>query len=281
MIHDITKHHELIASLVRRELKSRYKGSVLGVLWSILTPLFMAGIYAFFMQFLLRVKAVSPEGIIVGVFAWTWTVYALNTGMLSVSGNSNLVKKVKFPRHLLPCAVTLSGMVDYLIAFLIQVALILILIIRHGGFETISPWQYGLGFLLIPIVVLYHAFFNYGIAMITSAANVYFRDTQHFVGVATTAWFFTSPIMFSMVFIQDRLSEAGPRFAPLFHLFELNPLAVIIGAYRSILLPRHHFAGPNFSWNQWDTIGLILPIVFTCIAYVIFQRAQRNFADYL
>ena len=106
----IVRRRELVQNLVLRELKARYKGSALGFLWSILTPLFMAAIYVFFLR-LLAGRGVPLEEIIIGVFAWQFTSMCVSGGLTAVTGNASLVKKVRFPRVVLPLAVTLANLV--------------------------------------------------------------------------------------------------------------------------------------------------------------------------
>ena len=130
MLSDIRTHRELIANLVSRDLKSRYKGSMLGFLWSILTPLFMALIYVVFLRLLAR--GVPMEAILVGVFAWQYTANSVNGGMTSVTGNDNLVKKVAFPRWLLPLSSTLANLVNFLLTLVVQFVLLFVLLWMAG-----------------------------------------------------------------------------------------------------------------------------------------------------
>ena len=258
------QHQELIRALVDRELKGRYKGSVLGVLWSILTPLFMAIIYVFFFRMLIG-RGVPTEGIIIGVFAWQFTIYSMNTGMMCITGNSNLIKKVKFPRILLPTAVAISGLVDYLISLVVQLVILGVLLSMKGSF---FPGD----FFWLPVVLLLHLLFNLSLALMLSAANVYFRDTQHFVGVFTSAWFFISPIMYDLDFVRSR--SVGMEWIA--DWFMLNPLAVIITLLRSVMLPD-----VSFDWSVFSCIGLGIIVVFFVAALAVFRKSQKNFADFV
>ncbi|MFT5124865.1 MAG: ABC-type polysaccharide/polyol phosphate export permease [Kiritimatiellia bacterium] len=257
---------ELIATLVKRELRTRYKGSSLGVLWSIITPLFMAIIYAFFFRLIAGVRA-PTHSIIIGVFAWQFTASSVNAGMMCITGNSNLIKKVSFARWVLPASVTLAGMIDYLISLLIQVALVVFLLMKSEPAQMIS-WMV----IFVPVVLIYHAVFNYGVALLLSSLNVYFRDTQHFVNVALSACFFLSPAMYDMAFVRASVG----RHTWILDVYMLNPLTIAITWYRKLMIPD-----VAFEWTPWALAGLIWPFFFAAGAYVLFQRMQKNFADYV
>ncbi|WFB37366.1 ABC transporter permease [Kiritimatiellota bacterium B12222] len=256
---------ELIRALTSREMKARYKGSSLGVLWSLLTPLFMAAIYAFFFR-LISGRAANTSSIIVGVFAWQFTANAVQQGLGCISNNGNLVKKVSFPRVILPITVTLAAGVDYLISLIVQVGVVGFLLFQDGGFFT---WH----MIVLPVLFLYHAWFNLGLAMLLGSMNVYYRDTQHFVGVALSALFFMSPAMYDLSFVTRLAADMNPW---LMKIYMLNPLAGIFTAYRWAFLP-----GEVFPSDPWMIAGMIWPLPFTLLSALIFKRAQRNFADFV
>lgn len=263
MIREIIEHRELIGNLVARELKSRYKGSVLGFLWSLLTPLFYAVIYFVFLRMLTR--SVSTREIIIGVFAWQFTVICIQGGMNAVTANANLVKKVFFPRFLLPLSVTLANLVNFLLTLCMQFVLLFAIWIIQG--EALSRYAPA-----ILAVIVYHTVFNTGLALMLSALNVYFRDTQHLVGVLTVAWFFMSPAMYNLELVRQ-FTETRPW---VMNLYMLNPMAPVITAYRALILPD-----AAFPWTPWAVAGLLWPLLFTVLAYRGFQAAQKNFADML
>lgn len=256
---------ELIRALVGREMKARYKGSSLGVLWSLLTPLFMAGIYAFFFR-LISGRAANTSSIIVGVFAWQFTANAVQQGLGSITNNGNLVKKVAFPRVLLPMATTVAAGMDYLISLLVQVGIVGVFLWRGGEF-------FGSTLAILPLVFLWHAWLNFGFALLLGSINVYFRDTQHFVGVGLSALFFLSPGMYDLTMVNRLAGEFRPW---VLDVYLLNPLAGLFTAYRWAFLPGTPW--PDHP-NIW--IGLAWPIVFTPLAALLFRRLQRNFADHV
>ena len=132
IITDFTHHGDLIWNLVARDLKIRYRGSVLGFLWTILNPMFMAVIYIFFLRMLVG-RGIASEDIIIGVFAWQFTVQCVNAGLNCVTGNASLVKKVYFPRIILPFSVSVSGLINFLLTLIVQGVLVAILLMMKGA----------------------------------------------------------------------------------------------------------------------------------------------------
>ncbi|MCB1068847.1 MAG: ABC transporter permease [Kiritimatiellae bacterium] len=264
LLHDLASRRELIYNLTVRELKIRYRGSVLGFLWTLLIPLFMAGIYIVFLR-LLAGRGVPMAEVIIGVFAWQFTVQSVNSGLHSVTGNANLVKKVYLPRIILPLSATLANLVNYLLSLLVQIPLILLLQTLDGGSMR------GL-ILLLPAVVAVQFIFNLGLALLMASTNVYYRDMEHLVGVGLSAWFFLSPIMYNLSFL-ERVAVNMPW---VHDLYMLNPLAVIVTAYRSLSLSGVFFP---FSWSVGVSILIILGVFFGSL--FLFQRMQRSFADLL
>lgn len=254
---------ELLMNLVLRDLRSRYRGSILGLLWTVLTPLFMAFIYIFFLR-LLRVR-IAHEQLIIGVFAWQFTVQAIQSGMSCITGNSNLVKKIYFPRMIIPLSVTIAALINYLLMLLVQFAIVAILL--HRGGETLSLWSLGL-----PILIAYHFLFSFAMALLVSAANVYFRDTQHLIGLFLSAWFFVSPIMYPLSMIENLAGDA----TWITSLYMLNPLSVIVTAYRAMQI-----SSVSFPWSPWAIAGVLWPFLLAAVAFVVFQRSQRYFSDWL
>lgn len=263
LVGELLERREMLKHLVLRELKSRYKGSALGFLWSILTPLFMAVIYVFFLRLLSR--SVPVESIVIGVFAWQFTTQSVQSGMVAVTGNGNLVKKVFFPRTVLPISTTCAALVNYLLSLLVQFPLVWGLLLWRG--QPISMLV-----ILVPFVIALQFLLNMTLALLLSASNVYFRDTQHLVGVLISAWFFVSPVMYDLDMVRS-LAGANSLIP---NLYMLNPVAGLITLYRALILPSAHW-----DWNPWAMAGMLWPILLLPVATAVYKKAQRNFADML
>jgi len=260
---DILAHRELLANLVARNLKSRYKDSVFGFLWSILTPLFMAGIYLVFLRILAR--GIPMTEILIGVFAWQFTVQCIFNGLTCITDNGNLIKKVYFPRIILPLATTISNMVNFLLTLVVQFALVAIMLGVRG--QHLSAFS-----LAVPAVILVHFIFCFGIVLFLSCSNVYFRDLEHLVNVLATAFFFITPVMYSYGMVEQ--IAATHNLPVLAELYMVNPMAVIISAYRALILP-----GVAFPLGAGAFAGMGLMLLFILFAFRLFKKLQHNFSD--
>lgn len=267
IIRTLSAHRDLIWNLVARDLKIRYRGSVLGFLWTILTPLFMALIYVFFLRLLARGMPIRNEEIIIGVFAWQFTMQCVNAGIHCITGNTVLVKKVYFPRIILPITVGIANLVNFLLTVVVQWGLLAVMLHYQGS--HLSAWS-----PLVLLVSIYHLFFNLALAMILGATNVYFRDTQHIVNLLVNAWFFMSPVMYPPSLVEQFAHSHGVPWVN--DLYLMNPMAGIITAYRALQMPD-----VAFPWSAAMIAGLAWPILFFALAYIMFQRMQRDFSDVL
>ena len=264
MFRTIQERRELLWNLAARELKQRYRGSVLGFLWTVLTPLFMAVIYLFFLR-LLAGRGVPMGEIIIGVFAWQFTVQCANAGTTCVLGSANLVKKVAFPLEILPLSQVLANAIGHLLSLLVQFPVLAFLLWRADS-HFASAWP------VFFLWVLWQTLFNLGITAFVGAINVFFRDTQHIVGLVLSAWFFMSPVMYNMEFAA-RLAAKWPWAA---NLLYANPLTVIINGYRAALLPGAQAGFPPAAW-----IGFLLVPAMLVLGAAVYRHFQKSFADML
>jgi ABC-type polysaccharide/polyol phosphate export permease len=264
LFNSLRARRELLGNLVARELKLRYRGSLLGFLWSVLIPLFMALIYVFFLR-LLGGRGVPLADIIIGVFAWQFTVQCVNSGLGAITGSTNLVKKVAFPRVILPLSATVANLVTYLLSLLVQFALVAVLFIKAGHF--FSPLT-----LALPVVIAFHFVFNLALALLLSGINVYVRDAQHLVGLGLSAWFFVSPVMYNLSFV-EKFADKHPWAMD---LYMLNPMAVIITAYRAAITP-----GVAMPWLPAVLVTMVITVLLLVLSYRVFDRLQKDFADML
>ena len=249
---DIYSRRELLLNLVVRNLKIRYKGSILGFFWSLLDPLFMMLVYLFFIK-LMRFSIELPV-LLVGIIAWQFFIMCANDSVHSITGNTNLVKKVYFPRVILP----LSMVVANLINFMLSIAVLMVLLL---SFKVIP----GVALLWFPAIVVLQFMLCMGISLIVSCSNVYFRDTEHLIGVMLMTWFFMTPIIYS-------ISKVPEKYI---NFYFLNPMASLITVYRYSFLGK---ALPE-QGNIW--LGFVVAIVFFLVGCIIFSKKQKYFGDEL
>ena len=251
---DIWAYRELLYFLTWRDVKVRYKQTVLGVAWAILQPLFMMVIFTIFFG---RLAAVDSAGIpyplfaLAGLVPWTFFSNSVTASSNSLVGSSNLITKVYFPRLIVPAAALMAGLVDFILAFM----LLIVLMIYYQVVPTIQV-------LFLPVVVLLTALFGLGVGTWMSALNVKYRDVRFALPFLIQLWLFVSSVIMPS-------SALPPKWR---WLLKLNPMSGIIEAYRATLF------GLPF---DWPTIGIASLLTILTIIYAIysFSRVERNFAD--
>jgi ABC-type polysaccharide/polyol phosphate export permease len=228
---EIASRRELFVNLTLRELRSKYKRSVLGWTWSLLNPLSSLLIYGFVFALVFGVDAPTgdPSGIknfamflMCGLLPYNFLANGLNGGMTALIGNGNLVKKVYFPREILVASITAS----WVVSFLIELAVLAVALVFFGN--VVVLW--------VPVVLALVAIeivFVLGLALMLSTAAVYFRDLQHLLGIILQVWFYSAPIVYPMSLVEapDVLGETGWKIT----LYNLNPLVRFVEAFRDVM----------------------------------------------
>jgi ABC-type polysaccharide/polyol phosphate export permease len=272
MLHNLARlarYRGLIQSLVARELKARYRGSVLGFFWSFFNPLLLLLIYSFvFKYFLPR----GGEGMLhyelflfCGLLPWTWFSSSLleSSGVLISSGN--LIKKVLFPAEVLPIVTVLANMVHFFLGLPILLGFIL-----YTGMPL-----YPSELAWFPVVVLVQLILTLGFALILSALTVHFRDLRDILSNLVSFWFFATPIIYPYTLIYGG-DPMNPSHAPgwVGTLLKLNPFTHLAITYQEIL----YFPGPVGHLNWLLVLGVI-SIAFFFFGYFVFDRLRDTFAE--
>ena len=223
---ELWSYRDLVYNLVARDLKVRYKNSFLGIVWSWLNPLLMMLIFAFVFGVLYERTDIPNYHILFLSAQLPWNLFssAVMGGIPSIVGNAHLVKKVYFPREVLPIAVVLSSLVNFVIA--------LPVFFLVAALSGVMPTRY---VLLLPVPILIEVVFATGIVLILSTLEVFYRDTHMLMDVGMQAWFFITPIIYPMRSLPTEVTLAGITFNPQVWLFRLNPMASIINTYQDIL----------------------------------------------
>jgi ABC-type polysaccharide/polyol phosphate export permease len=225
-LRELWQYRELIRNLVVSELKTRYKNSVFGFFWSLLNPLGMMLVFTLIFGVLTPNVQIEkyPLFLLCGLLPWNYFSTSVTGSLYSVIGNSNLVKKVYFPRAVLPIATVLSQLINFLLAFIVLFAALLVF---QGNF---SPWLWTL-----PLVLLIQTVFTMGIALFLSTLNVFYRDTAMIMEVVMLAWFFLTPVFYSASVLPNMVTIGGITFDPQRMLYIFNPMASLINIYRDLL----------------------------------------------
>ena len=265
-VRELWRYRELIRNLLSSNLKSRYKNSALGFVWSLLNPLGMMLVFTIVFGFLMPDVRVEnyPLFVLTGLLPWNFFQASINAGMYSVVGSSNLVKKVYFPREVLPIATVLSQLVNFLLAFAV---LFVALVVFQASF---SPWLWTL-----PFVILIQTVFSTGVVLVLSTLNVFYRDTAMIMEVVMLAWFFLTPVVYSVALLPETIS-VGSFTVPLQRMvYILNPVASLIAIYRDLLY-----------WGYRTDIDFFVRTALTAIAvfafgYWFFLRYSDQFGEEL
>ena len=231
-LQEYAQARELTLNLTLRELRGKYKRSVLGWTWSLLNPLSTMVIFSIIFSVFLKV--VPPTGdpsglhsfalfLLCGLLPWNFFAVGTTASMGSLIANSNLIKKVYFPREILVA----STVAAVLVAFCVEMTVLGVVLLIFGN--MVLPW--------IPVVVLIMAIetvFVAGIGLVLSVIDVYFRDTEHFMGIALQALFYSAPIVYPISYVPKTADVLGMTI-PLRTIYELNPLVTFVESFRSAL----------------------------------------------
>lgn len=264
-IKDLWAFRELLYNLVVRDLKVRYRNSLLGVLWSWLNPLLMMLVFTF----VFNVMQNSPMRdfhifVLSGLLPWNFFSGAVMGGIYSVVGNAHLIKKVYFPREILPLSVILSNLINFIVGLPVLFVLALV-----SGVE-LSPWV-----LLLPLPILVEVIFATGIVLFLSALEVFYRDTHMIMDVGMLAWFFLTPIWYSIAQLPEQAQIFGWVFSPQRVLFWLNPMASIINTYQDLIY--------NGALTSLDFLArtLLTSVLVLVLGYAFFLRFRGRFGEEL
>jgi len=255
----LTRYRGLIQSLVARELKARYRGSVLGFFWSFINPLLLLLIYTFVFSYVLpgtRAPDLEPYALFLfcGILPWSWFSSSLAESANVLLAGANLIKKVLFPAEVLPIVTVLANMVHFFLG-------LPILVIFLVYFQT--PLQVN-ELIWFPVVVFVQLLLTLGLALILSALTVHFRDLKDILSNLLTFWFFATPIIYPM-------SDA-PTLGR--SLLNLNPFTHVAISYQEILF----YDGPFGHWKWLMAVGIASMGLFL-FGYFVFDRLRDSFAE--
>jgi ABC-2 type transport system permease protein len=275
-LRELLRSRELLSNLTLREIRGKYKRTVLGQLWSLANPLSQMLIYTFIFSFVFRVDPGrgDPSGVHVfalwllcGLLPWGFFSSVVGQGMGSLIANAGLIQKVYFPRLVIPVSTIASIGFNWLF----EMAVLLIALSIFGSF--VLPW---IPALLVAMVLL--ALFSTGLALMLSIANVYFRDTQYFMGIILQIWMYLTPIIYpiSLVHVQSvRLGGLLGTPVTLEDVYGWNPLERFVGVFRNLLYDnRFPDAASVIAIVVWAAVSLV-------VGLWVFGRHQRRLAEVL
>lgn len=254
---EIYNYRQMVFSLVRKDLRGRYKGSVLGFLWTFINPLFQLIVYTIAFSFIL------PSSIdkyylhlFVALIPWIFFSSSIQGGASSIISAKDMVSKIYFPREVIPISYVTSCFVNMLLSFIIIFAVVI-----FSG-VGVNP----LALLCLPVVMIIEYVMALGLALLFSAITVYFRDLEHILGIITMAWIYLTPVLYPIDMIADETIKK---------LFYINPMTSVIVAYRDIL---YYAKVPDFSTLM---IALAFGVVILLAGFAVFSKLKKHFAEEL
>lgn len=245
----------MTSSLVRRELRGKYAKSVLGFLWSFLSPMFQILVYTFAFSVIFHNDLPNYYiFLMAGTFPWTFFADSFNQGAMSIAGNAEMVKKIYFPREVLVVAEVKAKLINMLLSFMVMAVFLM--------FSGVGFSRY---LLLLPVAVLGEFMIALGLSLLVAAVTVYLQDMEYIVTVITMAWIWVTPVMYNIRGIDEGLRR----------LLYINPMTPVVLAYQDILY-----------WHEMPQFwSLVLPLaegaVFLLIGEAVFIRMSRRFAEEL
>ncbi|MBO4495954.1 MAG: ABC transporter permease [Clostridiales bacterium] len=248
----------MIIGFVKRDLKGRYKASVLGFLWTFINPLLQLLVYTLVFSTIMRNGI--PEYylfLFVALIPWIFFATSISGGSGCVVSQNTMVTKIYFPREVLPVSYVTSAFVNMLLTYIVVFAVVIL-----TG-HTLDP----IALLFLPLIMIVEYFLALGITLITSALTVYFRDLEYIMSIVTMAWQFLTPVMYDVSIL-----DGSPRLQTIFYM---NPMTSVIIAYRDIMF--YHKV------PQLNTlvVAVCMGMLFTILGFEIFGKLKRRFAEEL
>lgn len=270
-LEELYRYRYLLKNLVVRDLKARYKNSVLGILWSLLNPL--ALMLVFTLVFTVMSSGTTrqyPVFVLAGLIPWNFFNGALVSGTISITGNAPLLKKVYFPRELLPTAAVASNLVNFFFAFLVLVVFL---------------YAFGIGLtihaLWLPALLVTQLIFTLGLCLLLGSLTVFYRDVLMILEVVILAWFFLTPIFYSLEIFGEAQTILGITFYPAQVMRWINPMASIIDGYRTVLWGTTLSNGPVSMNPIYLLRTFVTAVIVLVVGYTVFTRLNPLFGEKL
>jgi lipopolysaccharide transport system permease protein len=252
---ELNRYRDLLFTWSMREIKIRYKQSILGGLWAILQPLSIAAIFSIIFTLFVQVPVNGAPHLIfyyVALLPWTLFSTALISSTNSMVNNLSLVTKIYFPREIMPLAGVAAALFDFGFAFLIYI-----------GMAVVYRTSLGPSIILLPVLILIELFFTTALALFVAALNVFYRDIRFIVPLVLQLYMYVSPVIYPTSVLPQKLIP----------VYMLNPMAGIIDAYRSI-----------FVYGQWPQpiyllSAFLISLILLIASYLYFSKVARSFAD--
>jgi len=251
----LARHRELAASLIYRDIRARYKQSILGIAWAVLTPLSMMLVYTVVFSRIVRVDTGDipyPVFSYVALLPWTFFSQGLTAGAECLVNNFNLITKIYFPREVFPIAAILGKTVDLALGLVVLIPLLLF-------YRIDVSWT---ALLIVPILAV-QLVLMLGVSLVLSSVNLFYRDIKHVIPLVLQIWMYATPIIYPLKMVPEQYRA----------VYMLNPMAIIMESYRRVALLGKM---PDWAALGWVALGSVVVVV---LGYRVFKRLEPAFAE--
>jgi lipopolysaccharide transport system permease protein len=253
------KYRELLFSLTKKELKVKYRGSVLGFLWSLLNPILVMLVYSFVFSIIMRTGVQEfAVFLLCGLLPFNFLSNSVNYGATSIVGNSNLINKIYFPREIIPLSIVLANLFNFLFEL---IALFIVL--------AVLGYPFYMYLYLLPALIVMQFFLVSGITLLVSALNVFFRDLQHLVSIIMMVWFFGTPIIYPIAMVPDRFQL----------ILKGNPMTAFVMLYRHVFYYVKYPEDLMLPTFKVIFFGIAATLAIFFLGYFLFKRLEPRFAE--
>ena len=252
---ELYNYRQMIFSLVKKDLRGRYKGSVLGFLWTFINPLLQLVVYTIVFSVILPTNIEKYYlHLFVALIPWIFFSSSITVGSSSIIAQKDLVKKIYFPREVIPISYVTSCFVNMLLCFIVIFAVVAF---SGIGFNPAA-------LLCLPLIMIVEYMLALGVTLLTSAITVYFRDLEHILGIVTMAWMYMTPVMYSVDIVPEKYRG----------LFSLNPMMPVIQAYRDIL---YYARVPKlFTLTEAFVLGIFFLVLIIGLHYRYYRKDSKS-----
>lgn len=255
MFKDLYNYRELLKTNVRKDIRGKYKASFLGVLWSFINPLLQVVVYAIVFPYLMRQRMDNYVlYLVTGIIPWTYFQIVLAECVSCIKSNAGIIKKVYFPKVILPVSAMLSGFINFLISCLIIILFCLFYRVPLTGYIAI-----------VPLIGLIEGLFVLGLGMIGGSLAAYLQDLEYIINFLVQLLFYGTPIIYDLNQFQSQ--------SVLMQMVRLNPMTTLMQSYRDIFLYQK---APNFVGLFYV---LLLAVGLDIVGYIVFKKLEKGFAE--
>lgn len=250
---EVFKYREFLKNSILKDLRTRYKGSIFGFLWTFLNPLLMLVVYSVLFSIIVRMPVDNyPIFLFSTLLAWNYFQSTIQSSSSIIVGSSNLIKKIYFPHEILPLSVVFSGLVNFIFGLFILVPAL-----------SLFGYYPNMQYIWLPLILFVQVILTIGLSFLVSSLTVFFRDLEHMLTIFLSALFYITPVLFPITMVPEEYRW----------IFDWNPMVFLMSAYRDIF---YYNQQPDFS--ALISIGLG-SIIFMIISQIIFKRNKHKFIE--